>query len=438
MRKFFNNSNFLNMAKRLKKLLKSSKDEIIVGLDVGTTKICIIVAKISERNSIDIVGIGMAPSEGLHRGIVVNPSKTIESIKASIADAELNSGVKIESASVGVSGHHIKCITSKGTIGISDSNRVISENDIQRLIEQARLERISSDMMIIDIIPQEFTIDGKDGIYDIPIGMFGKKVEAKMNVITGLISSIEDLSECVRSCNIEIDDIVLEPIASANAVLEESEKRIGVAMLDIGGGTTDIAVFKRGVLKWTEGVGIAGSMVTKDIVEGLGISETEAERVKKEYGCALVSEILQDSDIVIESIRRNTPKKTKKSILTRIIQARMEDIFDLSAVAIKNSGIQNELHAGVIITGGGSLIRGTKELAEKILGMEINLGIPRGLSGGLLKEVESPIFATGVGLVLHRLKTLYGSEQYMPSSELSKKKKFNAKNIYNIIKKWFG
>lgn len=419
------------------KKAKSSEADVIVGLDVGTTKICVIVARPKGKNNVDIIGIGMSPSEGLHRGIVVNPSKTIESIKAAISDAELNSGIKIKSASVGIAGHHIRCIQSSSIIGINNPDRVITEEDMQRLLDQAKQIRMSSDSRIIDVIPQEYIIDGKDGIYESPVGMFGVRLEAKVNIISGLVSSIDDLTKCVMNCDIDLDDIVLEPIASSYSVLDETEKKVGVAMLDIGGGTTDIAVFKKGVLKYTAGIGIAGSLVTNDIVEALGISDKEAERIKREYGYASVSEILSDDEIIVESIKGKIPKKTRKSILARIIQARMQDIFELSAIEIKNSQIHNELHAGVVITGGGSLIKGTKELAEEILGTEVNLGIPTGLSGGLIKEVESPIFATGVGLILHRLKTM-DEANHLTSYEKGKaKKKLTPKDFILKIKRWF-
>jgi cell division protein FtsA len=418
------------------KKMKNSEADVIVGLDVGTTKICVIVAR-PKGNNVDIIGIGMSPSEGLHRGIVVNPSKTVESIKAAIADAELNSGVKIKSASVGIAGHHIRCMQSSSIIGINNPDRVITEEDMQRLLDQAKQIRMSSDSRIIDVIPQEYVIDGKDGIYESPVGMFGVRLEAKVNIISGLVSSIDDLTKCVMSCDIDLDDIVLEPIASSYSVLDETEKKVGVAMLDIGGGTTDIAVFKKGVLKYTAGVGIAGSLVTNDIVEALGISDKEAERIKREYGYASISEILSDDEIIVESIKGKIPKKTRKSILARIIQARMQDIFELSAIEIKNSQIHNELHAGVVITGGGSLIKGTKELAEEILGTEVNLGIPTGLSGGLIKEVESPIFATGVGLILHRIKSMEDVNHVATYEKGKPRKKLTPKDFILKIKRWF-
>jgi cell division protein FtsA len=412
-------------------------NEIIVGLDVGTTKICVIVARITDNNTIDVLGIGRAPSHGLHRGIVVNPNKTTESIKIALEEAELNSGISISSVLVGIAGHYIRCIQTSSIIGINNSDRIIQEEDVARLLEQAKILKLPSDTTIIDVIPQEFVIDGKDGIYDSPVGMFGTKLEAKVNMITGLVSSIDDLSKCVTSCGVDLDDIVLEPIASSHAVLDETEKKVGVAMIDIGGGTSDIAVFKKGVLKYTAGIGIAGNLVTNDIVEALGITDEEAERIKIEYGYSSVSEILNDELITVQSIRANTPKKTSKSILARIIQARMQDIFELSAIEIQNSQIARELHAGVVLTGGGSLIRGTKELAGEILGMEVNLGTPSGLAGGMSKEVENPIYATGVGLVLHRLKTMDDVNKLKEIKKRRKKDSLTIKGILGKIKEWF-
>lgn len=420
-----------------KKKRNINDDDIVVGLDVGTTKICVIVARIKDDDNIDILGIGKAPSFGLHRGIVVNPNKTSDSIKAALEEAELNSGVSINSVSVGIAGHYIRCIQSSSIIGINNSDRIIQEEDIARLIEQAKIMKLPSDTTIIDVIPQEFIIDGKDGISETPVGMFGIKLEAKVNIITGLVSSIDDLSKCVTSCGVDIDDIVLEPIASSYSVLDETEKKVGVAMIDIGGGTSDIAVFKRGVLKYTAGIGIAGNLVTNDIVEALGISDVEAERIKREYGYSMVSEILNDEEIIVESIRGKVPKKTSKSILARIIQARMQDIFELSAIEIQNSQIAKELHAGVVITGGGSLVKGTKELAQDIMGMEVNLGIPTGLKGGLIKEVENPIFATGVGLVLYRLKTMNDINRLSEIKRTGRRKALTMKGIFQKVKLWF-
>ncbi len=415
---------------------KKQDSEIIVGLDVGTTKICVIVARVRDDNNIDIIGIGKAPSEGLSRGVVVNPQKTISSINQALRNAESNSGIDINSVCVGISGHHIRCIQTSTIIGVNNPDREIHEEDVDRAIEQAKLIRLPSDTKIIDVIPQEFIIDDREKVYESPVGILGIKLEVKANIVTGLISSIDDLSKCVTSCGVDIEDIVLEPIASSLAVLDETEKKVGVAMIDIGGGTTDIAVFRKGVLKYTAGIGIAGNLVTKDIVEGLGILEDEAERIKKEYGFALFSEVLNDEYITVRNIRGQEPKRIKKSVLARIIQARMEEIFDLSAIEIKNSQIQNELHAGVVITGGGSLLRFTKELGEKVLGMEVNCGKPRGITGGMVREVESPIYATGVGLVLHRFRNMQKRRTIFLGKK-SKVSKIKTEKIFKKIKNWF-
>ncbi len=414
---------------------KKETDNVIVGLDVGTTKICTIVAQVREDGRLNILGVGIAPSKGLSRGMVVNPGKTIDSIKASLKEAELKSGIDINSVTVGIAGPHIRCIQSEGIVAISHPDRIISEEDIERLFDSAKSIKLSKDERIIDVIAQEFIIDGKDGIFDLPIGMFGLRMEAKVNILTGLVSQIDDLSNCVNSAGVDIDDLVLEPLASSYAVLNESEKKVGVAMIDIGGGTTDIAVFKKGVIKHTAGIGIAGSQVTNDISETLGIDEKEAERVKREHGYALISEIINDDMIVIQGIKGRKPLKINKSIISRIIQARMEELFVLAAQEIKRSGIENYLPAGVVITGGGSLLKGTKELAQQVMGTEVNLGIPTELAGGLIKEVESPIYATGLGLILHRLK--YFDQRKASLVRAKGKKKIEIKNILQRIKHWF-
>jgi cell division protein FtsA len=409
-------------------------ENVIVGLDVGTTKICTIVAQVREDGRLNILGVGMAPSTGLSRGMVVNPGKTIESIKASLREAELKSGFDITSVTVGIAGPHIRCIQSEGIVAISHPDRIISVDDVERLYDSAKSIKLSKDERIIDVIAQEFIIDGKDGIFDLPIGMFGLRMEAKVNILTGLVSQIDDLSNCVNTAGVDIDDIVLEPLASSFAVLNDSEKKVGVAMVDIGGGTTDIAVFKKGVIKHTAGIGIAGSQVTNDISETLGIEEKEAERIKKEYGYALISEIINDDIVVIQGIKGRRPLKLNKSIISRIIQARMEELFVLAAQEIKRSGIENYLPAGVVITGGGSLLKGTRELAHQVLGTEVNLGIPMEIGGGLIKEVESPIYATGIGLILHRIRYLDQAKNVLKGKG---KKKPGLKNILLRVKQWF-
>ncbi len=410
-------------------------ENVIVGLDVGTTKICTIVAQIREDGRINILGVGKAPSSGLSRGMVVNPGKTIENIRASLKEAELKSGYDIKSVTVGIAGPHIRCIQSEGIVAISHPDRIISGDDVERLYDSAKSLKLSKDERIIDVIAQEFIIDGKDGIFDVPVGMFGLRMEAKVNILTGLVSQIDDLSNCVTSAGVDIDDLVLEPLASSYAVLNESEKKVGVAMIDIGGGTTDIAVFKKGVIKHTAGIGIAGSQVTNDISETLGIDEKEAERVKKEFGYALISEIINDDMITIQGIKGRKPLKVNKSIISRIIQARMEELFVLAAQEIKRSGIENYLPAGVVITGGGSLLKGTRELGVQVLGTEVNLGIPTDIGGGLIKEVESPIYATGIGLILHRIKYLDNKRSLMGKGKGKKKQGVN--NILQRIKQWF-
>ena len=413
------------------------ENELIVGLDVGTTKICVIVARLREDRRLDIIGIGKSPSYGLVRGVVVNPQKATESIKQAIDNAQKNSNTEITNVAVGIAGHHIRCMQTSTTIGINNADNTIHEEDIERILEQAQRMRLPADTKIITTLPTEFTIDDKEILYDSPVGMYGIKLSAKVNVVTGLVSAIDNLSNCIYECGIDIEDIILQPIASSLAVLEDTEKQAGVALLDIGGGTTDVAVFKKNVLKYTAGIGIAGNLVTSDIINGLGILEDEAERIKKEYGYALVDEIIYDDEITTRAIRGGqTPKKIKKSVLGKIIQSRMEEIFELAAMEIENSQIADELPAGIIITGGGSLIKGSKELAENILGKDVTLGSPRGLSGGFTREIESPIYSTGVGLVMYMNNSKV--KKSVPSGKKMKlKEKENSDSVIGKIKKWF-
>jgi len=400
-----------------------TSEKIIVGLDVGTTKICAMVANVTDENNINIIGIGKAPSKGLDRGVVINPKKATESIKTALLNAEKNSGISIQSVTVGVSGHHVRCILSLSTIGVNNPDGTIHQEDVDRVLEQAQVLILPKDTQIIHVIPQEYIINDKIKVYESPVGNLGIKLEAKVNVVTGLVSDMEHLSQCVADAGVDVDDVVLEPIASAMAVLDDTEKKVGIAMIDIGGGTTDIAVFKKGVLKHTASIGLAGKSVTNDIIEGLGILEDEAEEVKKENGYALISEILNDDDISVKIPNRQSPKKYRKSTLARIINARMQELLGLCLLEIKNSQIYNELFAGVKITGGGSLLKGTKELAELIFKTDVSFGKPKDVSGGLLKEVQNPIYATALGLILYSLKNSDIKNEGPLKTKASKNKK---------------
>ncbi len=381
---------------------------IVVGLDIGTSKVCAIVAaRDSDIGDVHILGIGHAPSDGLNRGVVVNIEKTVRSIEMAIGQAQSQSGVAIESVSVGIAGDHIQSSPGRGVVTISNSDRIITREDVERLLLDARRVNMPSDRRILHVIPQEYIIDGQDGIYD-PVGMSGLRMEASVHIVTGLVTAAQNIFRCVERTGLRVDDIVLEPLASSYAILDDDEKEVGVAVVDIGGGTTDIAVFEDKTIRHTSVIGIAGRMVTDDIRKGLGIIAEQAEQIKREYGCALESTILNDEIFMIPGIGGRKPMEISKRILCQIIQPRMEEILEFVLVELRKSGYLRRLSAGVVLTGGGALLRGSAELAQQVLGMPVKIGIPSGIGGAALApEVESPIYATGVGLVIRAFK---GSE----------------------------
>ena len=378
---------------------------IIVGLDVGTTKVCAIVAAMSlrEPHTMTVLGVGHAPADGLSRGVVTNIEKTVKSIERAIAEAEAQSGVKIREVVVGIAGDHIQSFQSRGVVTISNHDRTISQEDVERLIEDTKKVHLPMDRKILHVIPQEFIVDGQDGIFE-PIGMSGVRLEASVHIINGLVTAVQNIHNCVERAGLRVRDIVLEPLASSYAVLDDEEKEVGVALVDIGGGTTDIAVFEERTIRHTAVIGIAGQKVTDDIRKGLGILGDQAERLKREYGCAVVSHILRDEVIQLPGLAGRKPREIPKSVLARVIQPRMEEILEFALAEIKRSGYARLLSAGVVLTGGGSMTNGTRELAEEIFQMPVKIGMPMGFGAGLVKEVESPVFSTAVGLVLYAFK----------------------------------
>lgn len=383
--------------------MDSENERIVVGLDIGTTKICAVVASINEQDRIHILGVGKAKSDGLNRGVVINIDKTVNAIKKAVEQAELASGIEVNSVNVGIAGDHIRSIRSKGVITISNRDKEITVQDVERLLEDCQRIMLPPDQQIIHVIPQEFVVDGQDGISD-PVGMSGMRMEAEVHIITGLVSAAKNLYRCVERAGYEVADIILEPLASSYAVLDDEEKEAGVVLVDIGGGTTDLAVFQDNTIRHTAVIAIAGKKVTDDIKVGLSVLDDQAEKLKHEYGESFVDMIEDDESITIPGIAGRPPKEITKSILAKIIQARMEEIFEIVAIEIKRSGYADSLSAGIVITGGGSLIKNVCPLANEVLGMDAKIGRPLGLTGGLTEEVDSPIYATSVGLVLHALK----------------------------------
>ncbi len=377
-------------------------DQIVVGLDIGTTKVCAVVATSDELDRVQILGVGVAESDGLNRGVVVNIDKTVSAIRLAIEEAERMAGITVQNVIVGIAGDHVQSFQSRGVVTISNRDGEISEADVHRLLEDTTHVAMPADREILHVIPQEFIVDGQDGVAD-PIGMSGVRLEANVHIITGLVSAAKNIYRCIEKAGYEVADIVLEPLGSSFAVLHSDEKEVGVALIDIGGGTTDIAVFEDNTIRHTAVVAVAGNKVTDDIRKGLGVMRDQAEALKCEFGAAMV-EMAPDEEIAIPGVAGRNEKRVGRSTLAQIIQPRLEEILEIAAIEIKRSGYARHLSAGAVLTGGGSMVPGTAELAAEILGLEARIGRPMGLTAGLVQEVSDPKFATGVGLVLYGLR----------------------------------
>jgi len=376
------------------------KNSHIVGFDIGTKKIAAIIGEITEEKKIEIIGIGTTESKGLRKGVVVNLEATVESIKRAQEEAELMAGVEIDSAFIGISGAHIKSFNSRGVIAVSGKNKEISSEDIKRVINQSKAVSIPPDREIIHIIPQEFVVDEQDGIKD-PLGMSGIKLEVNVHIVTGAITSVQNLKTCITRAGIEIKQTVLNQIATSTSILTHDEMELGIGLIDIGGGTTEIAIFERGSLWYTSIIPIGGDNFTNDIAVGLRTPIPEAEKIKKKFGC--VSSPIEDEQETIEvpSVGRGKkPRILSRQILADIIQPRAEEIFRLVDNDIKRMGYEKSLNSGVVLTGGTALLDGLEEIAEEIFDLPVRRGDPSGV-GGLVDRVSTPDYATAVGLILY-------------------------------------
>lgn len=383
-----------------------ARQNLIVGLDIGTTKICAIVGEVKESASggpagrVDIIGIGTSPSRGLRKGVVVNIESTVESIKRAVEEAELMAGVQINAVYAGIAGGHIKGFNSRGVIAVKD--REVSKADVERVIDAARAVAIPLDREVLHVLPQEFIVDDQDGIHD-PLGMSGVRLEAEVHIITGAVTSAQNIIKSVNRAGLEVIDIILQPLASSEAVLTQDEKELGVAMVDIGGGTTDIATFMDGSIWHTAVLGIGGNHLTNDIAVGLRTPAGEAEKIKTRYGCAMTSLVKDDETIEVPSVGGRPSRVLSRQLLSEIIEPRAEEIFGLVSREIKRTGYEEMVASGVVITGGTAILEGMVEVAERVLDLPVRRGIPSHV-GGLVDIVSSPMYATGVGLVQYALK----------------------------------
>jgi cell division protein FtsA len=373
-------------------------NELIVGLDIGTTKICAIVAEETETG-IDVVGIGTHPSTGLRKGVVIDIDATVASIKHAVEEAELMADCEITSVYAGIAGGHIRAFNSHGVVAVKD--REVREIDVKRVIDAAKAVAIPMDREVIHVIPQEFIIDDQDGIRE-PLGMSGVRLEAKIHIVTAAVTSAQNIVKCCNKAGLNVIDIVLEPLASAEAVLSSDERDLGVCMVDIGGGTTDIAVFSDGSIKQTSVLGLGGYHLSNDIAVGLRTPFDEAERIKKKFGIAAARYLPGDDIITVPSVGGRRPREVSRKILCEIIEPRVEEVLTLAHQELVRSGLENRIPSGIVLTGGASALAGLPELAEEIFEAPVRQGLPSHI-GGLQDVVRSPMYSTGVGLVLYGL-----------------------------------
>lgn len=369
---------------------------IVVGLDVGTTKICAIIGELNADDMIDIIGVGSAPSRGLRKGVVVNIDQTVASIRKAVEDAELMAGCRVESVYAGISGGHIKGINSHGVIAIK--NREVTQVDVSRVIDAARAVALPTDREVIHILPQEFMVDNQEGIKE-PIGMAGVRLEAKVHIVTGAVSAAQNIIRCALRSGLRVNDLVLQQMSAAEAVLTPDEKELGVALVDIGGGTTDIAVFVDGAIQHSAVISVGGEQLTNDIAVGLRTPMTEAEKIKKRYGCALASLVGNDETVVVPGVGGRQPRIISRAVLADITEPRMEEILGLVRRELEKYNLLSSIASGIVLTGGTVVLEGLCELAEQLFDVPVRLGYPIGISG-LVDVVNSPLYATGVGLVL--------------------------------------
>ncbi len=373
--------------------------DLVVGLDVGTTKICAVIARASSPDGLEVVGVGTAPSRGLRRGVVVNIDSTVEAIKVAVGEAEQMAAAEVSGVYAGVAGGHIRGVNSRGVVAVASKDREVSDTDVERVVEAARAINLPQDREIIHALPQTFIVDDGDGIHD-PIGMSGVRLEVEVHIVTGAVTAVQNVVRSVNRAGLAVHDIVLEPLASAEAVLYEDEKELGVLVIDIGGGTTDVALLRNGAIWHTAILPLGGDHISNDIAIGLRTPMADAECLKKRYGCALTALVEAEETVDVPSVGGRKPRQLSRQVLSEIVQPRVEEILTLVARDLGRAGFQDMATAGVVVTGGTSIMEGVPELAEGVFDQPVRRGVPRGV-GGLGDVIQSPIYATAVGLALY-------------------------------------
>lgn len=403
-------------------MARKSDNSLVVGLDIGTSKIVAIVGEMHKDNTIEVVGIGSSPSRGLKRGVVVDIESTVQSIRRAIEEAELMAGCEIKSVYAGIAGSHIRSINSHGIVAIKD--REVTAQDVEKVLDAAKAVAIPADQKVLHVLPQEYVIDGQDGIRR-PVGMSGVRLEARVLLITGSDSAAQNISKCVARCGLNIDQLIVEQLASSEAVLTDDEKELGVCLVDIGAGTTDIAIYTNGAIRHATAIPIAGDQVTNDIAIAMRTPTQYAEEIKLKYACALRQLATADETISVPSVGDRAPRRLARQTLAEVVEPRYEELFTLIQAELQRSGYAELIAAGIVLTGGASKMEGTIELAEEIFHLPVRIGSPTNITG--LKEVvKNPVHSTGVGLLL------YGSKNEQSEGDFSE-----SGNVFSKIKKWF-
>ena len=408
-------------------MAKKADKKLIVGLDIGTSKVAAIVGEISPEGTIEVIGIGSHPSRGLKKGVVVNIESTVQSIQRAVEEAELMAGCEIHSVYAGIAGSHIRSINSHGIVAIRDNE--VTQADVDRVIDAARAVAIPADQKILHVLPQEFIIDNQEDIRE-PIGMSGVRLEAKVHMVTGAVSAAQNIIKCVRRCGLEVDDVILQQLASSYAVLTEDEKELGVCLCDIGGGTTDLAVFEHGAIRHSAVIPIAGDQVTNDIAVALRTPKHHAEDIKLRYACALAKLANPDESIEVPSVGERAPRRLVRQTLAEVVEPRYEELFSLIQAELKRSGFEELVAAGIVLTGGGAKMEGVVELAEEVFHMPVRVAVPQYVTG-LIDVVRNPVYATGVGLLL------FGSKVVGSEAARARQVGNSFGNLWTRMKNWF-
>lgn len=398
---------------------------LIVGLDIGTSKIVTIVAELKPEGSLEVVGVGMHESSGMRKGMVVNIDDTVTAIQRSLEEAELMADCKISAVYTGIAGSHIKSSNAKGMVKIKDKE--VTQADIDRVVETASSISLPSDQQSLHNLAQEFSIDGQEGIKK-PLGMSGMKLEVEVHIVTGAVAAVQNILKCVHRCGLEAHEMILQPLASSKAVLADDEKDLGVCLIDIGGGTTDVAIFTGGAIRHTAVIPIAGDQITNDIAMALRTPTKEAEDIKIKHGCAL-RQLAEDAPIEVPGVGERGPRTLSKQTLAEVIEPRVEELYSLVQAELRRSGYEDMLSSGIVLTGGSSAMQGMVELGEEIFHLPVRLGMPRYV-GGLADVVKTPRFATGVGLLLYGL-------EHQQRHDVARMQSRSARDVLDGMKRWF-